>query len=441
MQRITIFTGKGGVGKTSIIAAHALRSAREGKKTLLVSADMAHNLGDVFDVETGGESTEVENGLYILELDPGRIMREDYPRLNKSIVEMISTSSRMSGDLSSQFMIPGFENLFSLLKIRDIYRTGGYDRILVDCAPSGETLSLLKLPELLEWYMEKFFPVGKFMVRVLAPVSGALYKTKLPDSAAMDQIMEMHRDLVELQALLKDPEITSVRLVTLPEKMVGEETKRTYMYLNLYGYHVDRVFINRVLAPQPDNPFMENWRGIQRQYIEEMESVFPCIPITKIPWYPEEVRGLAAVERLGRDLPCDEELFDPWLGVPDEERGSAYYGTESYEKSEGGYCLKVRVPGAESVRTAGADSAEASSGAQGVGAPNVGAAPEGAAPEGAAPEGQLTVQLHDLDLDIRAGNVLRRIPLPNALRGAKISEVKVEDGILRVYFVKNGADQ
>ena len=250
MQRITIFTGKGGVGKTSIIAAHALRSAREGKKTLLVSADMAHNLGDVFDVETGGESTEVENGLYILELDPGRIMREDYPRLNKSIVEMISTSSRMSGDLSSQFMIPGFENLFSLLKIRDIYRTGKYDRILVDCAPSGETLSLLKLPELLEWYMEKFFPVGKFMVRVLAPVSGALYKTKLPDSAAMDQVMEMHRDLVELQALLKDPEITSVRLVTLPEKMVGEETKRTYMYLNLYGYHVDRVFINRVLAPQ-----------------------------------------------------------------------------------------------------------------------------------------------------------------------------------------------
>ena len=181
---------------------------------------------------------------------------------------------------------------------------------------------------------------------------------------------------------------------------------------------------------------MENWRGIQRQYMEEIESVFPYTPITKIPWYPEEVRGLAAVERLGRDLPCDEALFDPWFGVPDEERGGAYYGTESYEKSEGGYCLKVRVPGAESVRTAGADSAEASSGARGVGAPNV-----GAAPEGAAPEGQLTVQLHDLDLDIRAGNVLRRIPLPNALRGAKISEVKVEDGILRVYFEKNGADQ
>ena len=205
-----------------------------------------------------------------------------------------------------------------------------------------------------------------------------------------------------------------MRLVTLPEKMVGEETKRTYMYLNLYGYHVDRLFINRVLAPQPDNPFMENWRGIQKQYIEEMESVFPYTPITKIPWYPEEVRGLAAVERLGRDLPDNEELFDPWFGVPEEERGAAFYGTESYEKTEDGYCLKVRVPGAESASVAEAsDSAPA--------------------------DGQLTVQLHGLDLDVRIGNVLRRIPLPNTLRGAVISETKVQDGVLRVYFRMNNA--
>ena len=142
MSRIIIFTGKGGVGKTSIIAAHAVRSAREGKRTLLVSADMAHNLGDVFEVETKGQNTEVADNLSILELDPGRIMREDYPRLNKSIVEMVSTGSRMTGDLSSRFMIPGFENLFSLLKIRDLYESSAYDRILVDCAPSGETLSL-----------------------------------------------------------------------------------------------------------------------------------------------------------------------------------------------------------------------------------------------------------------------------------------------------------
>ena len=394
MSRIIIFTGKGGVGKTSIIAAHAVRSAREGKRTLLVSADMAHNLGDVFEVETKGQNTEVADNLSILELDPGRIMREDYPRLNKSIVEMVSTSSRMTGDLSSRFMIPGFENLFSLLKIRDLYESGAYDRILVDCAPSGETLSLLKLPELLEWYMEKFFPVGKMMTRVLAPVSNALYKVKLPDSEAMDQISQMHRNLVELQQLLKDPESSSVRLVSLPEKMVVEETKRTYMYLNLYGYHVDRVFVNRVLPPQPDNPFMENWHKIQQQYIDEIESVFLGIPITMIPWYPKEVRGMDAVDRLCEDLPPNDVLFDPWGGVSASEREASYYGAESYEVTDGGYCMKLRVPGAEEVK----------------------------------------VQLHDLDLDLRIGNVLRRVPLPNTLRGAQITETKVEDGVLRVDF-------
>ena len=403
MSRIIIFTGKGGVGKTSIIAAHALRSAREEKRTLLVSADMAHNLGDVFEVETLGECTEVESNLSILELDPDRIMREDYPNLNKSIAEMISTGSRMSGGLSSQFMIPGLEDLFSLLRIRDLYNSGEYDRILVDCAPSGETLSLLKLPELLEWYMEKFFPVGKLMTRVLSPVSNALYKVKLPDSEAMDQISRMHRNLVELQELLKNPGICSVRLVTLPEKMVGEETKRTYMYLNLYGYHIDRLFINRVLAPQPDNPFMENWRGIQQQYIDEMESVFVSIPITKIPWYSDEVKGIYAVDRLGRDLPDNRELFD--TEYLSKDGSPALFGAETYEPVEGGYCMKLRVPGAASV-----------SGFEKKAGP------------------ALSLQLHDLDLDIRADNVLRRIPLPNTLRGAKITDAKVEDGILRVVF-------
>ena len=141
---------------------------------------------------------------------------------------------------------------------------------------------------------------------------------------------------------------------------------------------------------------MENWRGIQRQYIEEIESVFPYTPITRIPWYAEEVRGLPAVERLSRDLPDDEELFDPWSGVPLEERSAAFYGAESYKKTEDGYCLQVRVPGAESA--------------------------------------ELTVQLHGLDLDIRAGNVLRRIPLPNTLRGAAIRETAVREGILYVFF-------
>lgn len=385
MGRIIIFTGKGGVGKTSIISAHALRAAKSGLKTLLVSADMAHNLGDVFETGTSGERVAVAENLTLLELDPGKIMRESYPDLNRSLLEMLGgRMSRAASEVDSGFMIPGFEDLFMLLKIRDLYESGEFDLLLVDCAPSGETLSLLKLPELLEWYMEKFFPVGKFMTRVLAPVSGAIYKVKLPDSAAMDQVSVMHRNLVDLQALLRDPKVTSVRLITLPEKMVVEETKRTYMYLNLYGYRVERVFINRVLPPQADNPFMEKWRAIQARYIQEVRSVFAGIPVTEIPWYPEEIRGIEAVERLSRDLPDNAELFAP---LPEEAPVS-----ETYEAVPGGYRLRLYLPGAQDV----------------------------------------SVSVHGQDLDIRTAKMVRKVPLPTVLSRAQVVKTELSDDFLVV---------
>ena len=434
MSRIIIFTGKGGVGKTSVAAAHALRSAREGKRTLLVSADMAHNLGDVFEVETGGRQTRIEDNLTILELDPGRIMREEFPDLNRAIVEMISTKGKLAGDVSSQFMIPGFENLFSLLKIRNLYDEGRFDRIFVDCAPSGETLSLLKLPELLTWYMEKFFPVGRAMTRVLSPVAKRRYKVKLPDSEAMDQVALMHRKLVELQELLKDPAVSSVRLVGLPEKMVNEETKRDYMYLNLYGYHVDRVFINRVLAPQPDNPFMENWREIQAQYIREMESVFMNVPITEIPWYPEEIRGIAAVERLCDALPPNETLFGAGTDAADIEGGRTLWGAETYDVTEDGYCLKLGVPGVGKVTVLREDEETCAGEAAVLRGDDLTCAGEAAAESGSGGETVLTVRKNGLDLDIKADNVLRRIPLPGTLQAAAIKGAYIEDGELRILF-------
>ena len=372
MGRIIIFTGKGGVGKTSIISAHALRAARSGMKTLLVSADMAHNLGDLFETETGGEFVSPTANLTLLELDPGKIMREHYPDLNRSLLEMLGGSmSRAAGSINSEFMIPGFEDL------------------------SGETLSLLKLPELLEWYMEKFFPVGKFMTRVLSPVSNALYKVKLPDSTAMDQVSLMHRNLVDLQNLLKDPQVTSVRLITLPEKMVVEETKRTYMYLNLYGYRVERVFINRVLPPMPDNPFMDSWHRIQKTYIEEVESVFSHIPVTRIPWFPEEIKGLEAVERLSRCLPDNEVLFAP------ADMESSAQASETYEITPEGCCLSLYMPGAENV----------------------------------------SVQICGRDLDVKTANVLRKIPLPAVLYRAEILRTQLTGGFLKVYFRYSSEDK
>ena len=386
MGRIMIFTGKGGVGKTSVAAAHAVQSAKEGKKTLLVSVDMAHNLGDIFQTEVGSKARPVADNLFLQELSPDELMREEFPNANKAIRELLSGSGFAANNLDENSLLPGFENLFSLLKIGSIYESGLYDRILIDCAPTGETLSLLKLPELLAWYMEKFFPVGKAMVRVLSPVSKLKYQVSLPSRKAMNEMEALHLKMLELQALLRNTEICSVRLVCIPEKMVVEETKRNFMHLNLYGYQVDGVYINRILPDQADNPFMTRWREIQKTYLEELDRVFTGIPITRIPWYPREVRGGEAISRLCSDVLTAADLFEVRVHTEPEH----------YEAIEGGYRLLLSLP--------------------------------------ATSQEGLSVLRYGTDLEIKLHNFSRCIPLPNTLRDAEMTDVRLEDGQLRVCF-------
>lgn len=416
MNRILIITGKGGVGKSSVAASHAVESAREGKKTILISTDMAHNIADIFETPVGGQITQLFENLYGLELDPDLIMKEEFPDMNRSIATMFHEAGFAANKVAEEMIFPGFDDLFCLLKIGKIYESGEYERIIVDCAPTGETLSLLKLPELLAWYMEKFFPVGKTMVRILSPISKFKYHVELPTAEGMDEIQRMHRQLMELQNLLKNHEICSVRLVSTPEKMVVEETKRNYMYMNLYGYLVDGLFINRVLPEQIDNPFFQHWKDIQREYIEELECVFREIPIIKIPWYSHEIRGKKQVEALVEDIFDSSGILcssgsmnsDSVSGSEDNyESERSRFGEdlfavraksniESYECVDGKYQLVLRIPGItrENVR----------------------------------------VSCHSMDLDISLDNFQRRIPLPNALRGSVIEEVVVEGEILRVCF-------
>jgi len=256
----------------------------------------------------------------------------------------------------------------------------------VDCAPAGETLSLLKLPELLAWYMEKFFPVGKTMVRVMAPLAKARYQVTLPSRTAMNEMEQLHKTLMDLQQLLKDDRVCSVRLVCVPEKMVVEETKRTFMYLNLYQYQVDGVYINRILPKDTGNAFLEHWRGIQTGYLDELERVFAGLPVTRVPWYPKEVCGMEAVERLCRDVLTSDELFSV--------RESTC--REYYEPTEAGYRLVLALPGADANR--------------------------------------LSVHHHGMDVEIKLNNFSRCIPLPNVLRGAVLLETAVLDDTVQLHF-------
>jgi arsenite-transporting ATPase len=389
MKRILIFTGKGGVGKTSVAAAHALKSAEEGKKTLIISTDMAHNLGDLFDMPVGKTEVRVADNLYALEVDVNDVMENEFKNIMKTFANLMGSFNQDGIELDEFTVMPGMDELFSLLKIQDIYQQSDYERIIVDCAPTGETLSLLKFPELLCWYMDKFFPMGKVAMRVLSPVSKSLFKIQLPDKHAMSDIEKLYLKLIELQELLKNKAITSVRLVTIPEKMVVEETKRNYMYMRLYNYHVDGVFINRILPKEVDNPFFDEWIIIQKTYIEEIRYCFEAVPQYQIPWYDTDLLGLDAIRRICEDAfaGCDD-LFD----IRDDVDG------ERYEATANGYAMKLHLPNIS--------------------------------------KDEVSVNLSGADVLVKIGNYKRNIPMPNALRGMEVTSARYDEDTLVIQFEK-----
>ena len=384
MSRIYIFTGKGGVGKSSVASAHALKSAREGKRTLLVSTDMAHNLGDIFEISLGREPVKYQENLDLYEIDPDYVMEHDFSDMTTSLNKLLPAGD---GNSMEDFgMLPGMEELFSLLKISDLHREGKYDRLIVDCAPTGETLSLLKFPELLSWYMEKFFPLGKAAVRLLSPVSRKLFQVELPNRQAMNDIERMYFKLIGLQELLKDRQTTSIRLVTMPEKMVVEETKRNYMYMNLYDFNVDGLYINRILPSDLDNDFFDEWLIIQKKYMDELEECFGKLPVYRIPWYDEELKGRRAVERIFQDALKEGDVFE----------GKVMIQRETFVRNEKGYMLTVSLPYAD--------------------------------------KKEVELYQSGTDVVIRAGSCKRSIPLPNVLRAYDVTSAKLEGGELKIQF-------
>ncbi|MDD3339648.1 MAG: ArsA family ATPase [Lachnospiraceae bacterium] len=386
MGRIMIFTGKGGVGKTSLAAAHAVKAADQGMRTLLVSTDMAHNLGDLFQVQVGKIAIPVAEHLEALEIDPEYEMEHDFHHMMEAIYDMLPA---IKGEDDNLAMIPGVEELFSLLKVKQIYESGKYDLVVVDCAPTGETLSLLKFPELASWYMEKFFPVGKIAMKVMRPISKPLFQIKLPNGKAMNDIEHLYQELLDLDKLLKDRKISSVRLVSMPEKMVVEESKRNYMYLNLYHFQMDGLYINRILPKEADAPFFARWHQLQEGYIQELEEAFGKVPICKIPWYDTDLNGMEALRKLAAEVLIDEHLFDVREVVD----------AEVYEKTEDGYEMRLYLPFVEKEE----------------------------------------IELHEgkKEVILKIGNFKRDIMLPSTLSQYQIAGAKMQDQTLHIQFQKS----
>ncbi|MEG0295215.1 MAG: ArsA family ATPase [Clostridium sp.] len=387
MARIIIFTGKGGVGKSSIASAHAIKAAKDGLKTLIVSTDMAHNLGDIFMVDLKSEPIEVKENLDVLEIDPNYELENQYNNISAAMSTLIPSIVGESADTIKDIaMFPGCEELLSLIKIKDLYEESKYDLIIVDCAPTGETLALLKFPELLSWYMEKLFPIERVALKVLRPISKLAFKIELPDKAAMNDVEKLYDNLFKLQELLKNREICSVRLVTIPEKMVVEETKRSYMYLNLYNFNVDGIYINRIIPNEVQNTFFNEWKTIQGNYLEEIKNVFCDIPTFKIKWYDSDLNGVEYLNKIARDSLNDKDIFKVLKKTENE----------IFKKLEAGYSLSVFVPFADKT--------------------------------------EFDLFESDTEVIIKIGNFKRNIPLPDVVRRYQVVSAKLEDGKLNIIF-------
>lgn len=254
-MRIIIYTGKGGVGKTSVAAATAVKLAKQGQRTLVLSTDAAHSLADSLGTAIGPDPVPISENLWGQEVNSLRETERNWGAVQGWLTGLLDKAQLSDITTEEMLVFPGMEELFSLLQIKEHAMSGQFDVMVVDCAPTGETLRLLSYPNVLNWWLEKIFPTERKLIKLVRPVAKIVNKVELPSDDVLDSVEQLARGLEEMQRIVLDPEITSVRIVVNPEKMVLAEAKRSFTYLNLFGFNTDAIIVNRVLPDEAGEGF------------------------------------------------------------------------------------------------------------------------------------------------------------------------------------------
>jgi arsenite/tail-anchored protein-transporting ATPase len=336
--RTIIYTGKGGVGKTSVAAATALKAARSGKKVLVMSTDPAHSLADAFDAEIGANPKEMTPGLWAQEMDHTSMIEESWGEIQGYMHTLFEWQGADSLAAEELAMLPGMDELFGLLMVRRHYCEGEYDALILDAAPTGETLKLLSLPDHMSWYVEKIFPIQRRAAKLVRPfASRAKSLPPLPQDSVFAAGQRFYEAIASVEEILTDRENASVRLVANAEKMVVAEARRAYTYLNLYDYGVDAVVVNRLLPESISDPYFAQWRLSQERHMKTIEESFSPIPILTAKLFDREMFGIEALGALA------EEVFEETepLEVLFHER------THDIVKNGGGYDVVFHLPQAD----------------------------------------------------------------------------------------------
>ncbi len=301
--RTILYTGKGGVGKTSVAACTARRCAAAGLRTLVLSTDPAHSLSDSLDSELGAEPTAVGGNLWGQHVQAQDEMERHWSGVQDWLGELLIEGGIDRISAEELTVPPGMDELFSLLRLQAQHRSGKWDAIVVDCAPTGETLRLLSFPDVARWWIDKVFPMERRILAAARPLARSLLDVPLPGRAVFADLERLSRNLIAMNEILRDRRYATVRLVMNPDRMVIGEAMRTFTYLNLYGFLTDAVIVNRVF-PSEVGDYFAGWRRVQVEHLELVRSAFAPLPILCAPYFDQEVIGAAMLDRLA------DALFD-----------------------------------------------------------------------------------------------------------------------------------
>jgi arsenite-transporting ATPase len=388
--RTILYTGKGGVGKTSIAACTARRCAAGGLRTLIISTDPAHSLAESLEASLGPDPVEVGPQLWAQEVQAQREMERHWTGVQDWLGELLIERGLDRISAEELTVPPGMDELFSLLRLQAQHQTGEWDAIIVDCAPTGETLRLLSVPDVARWWLDKVFPMERQILAAARPIARTFLDIPLPSQAVFADIQRLSENLIAMNGILRDREHSTVRLVMNPDKMVIGEAMRTFTYLNLYGYLTDAVVVNRVF-PANVGDYFEQWRRVQEEHLELVRSAFSPVPVLCAPYFDQEVIGGAMLDRLAG------ELFDSSPPAPVDPAAVLYESlTQELVLDERGGRLRVALP---------FDS-----------------------------KGEISLKKAGLELIIGVDGQRRTIVLPPAFAAFQPTEAKFEDGALEVRF-------
>jgi arsenite/tail-anchored protein-transporting ATPase len=340
-MRILLFSGKGGVGKTSLAAATGLQLSRLGYRTLVMSVDPAHSLADSFDLETSlfhgktGDPLEIGERLAIHEVNIQKEIKRHWREISAYVISVLRTTGINEVEAEELAILPGMEELSAMMYVNQFRRESRYDVIVLDCAPTAESMRFVSMPTTLEWYMKHIFPFQRGILKAVRPIANRVSPVELPTDSYFANVQDLFGKLDGVAELLEDPKRTSVRLVTNPERMVLRETQRAFVYFSLHGLAVDAVIANRVLPAQVTDAWFGEWRASQTRVLEEIEAYFAPVAVRHVPLFTHEVLGRERLEELSRALYSETE--DP----------AAVTRTEppySFSKENGGYQVRLNLP-------------------------------------------------------------------------------------------------